>query len=210
MSSGTGSRPYHHGRLRDSLVDAGLELAAASGPEAVVLRAVTRKAGVSHNAAYRHFSDHQDLLNAVADRCMTELADLMRVRSAQVRERDPRRRAGAELRAIGRAYIEFALAEPGLFRTAFALHKDPEAAPPRPVPQDEERLGPYELLSARLDRLVEVGALSPERRPGAEYAAWAAVHGMSMLLVEGPLADLPAAERDRAIDVVLDVIGRGL
>src|SRR5690242_2928199 len=90
-------RPYHHGRLRESLVDAGYELARVSGPEAVVLRAVTRAAGVSHNAAYRHFEDHQQLLNAVADRCMGELADLMRRGAARVRERDPRRRAAAEL-----------------------------------------------------------------------------------------------------------------
>src|SRR5690349_270783 len=119
------ARPYHHGRLRESLVDAGLELARESGPEAVVLRAVTRASGVSHNAAYRHFADHQDLLNAVAERCMRRLADLMRARSAEVRTRDPKRRAEAQLRAIGRAYVEFALSEPGLFRTAFAIRPDP-------------------------------------------------------------------------------------
>jgi AcrR family transcriptional regulator len=210
MPPESGSRPYHHGRLRESLVDAGLELARANGPDAVVLRAATRAAGVSHNAAYRHFADHQDLLNAVAERCMTQLADLMRRRAGEVRERDPRRRARADLRAIGRAYVEFALAEPGWFRTAFALHTDPAAEPIRTLASDDDDLGPYELLSARLDRLVAVGVIPPERRPGAEYAAWSAVHGMAMLLVSGPLRNLPAAERDRAVDVVLDVVSRGL
>lgn len=208
----TPTRPYHHGDLRAGLVDAGVELARAEGPEALQLRAVTRAVGVSHNAAYRHFHDHQDLVNAVAERCMAELATLMRAGIASVRTRDRRRRAIAQLSAIGRAYIEFAVAEPGWFRTAFAIRAtdgpDGTAGPATPTTDDER--GPYELLTAALDRLVEVGALAPERRPGAEHAAWSAVHGMSVLLVEGPLRDLPPDERDRAITVVLDVVERGL
>ena len=62
------SRPYHHGNLRETLVAAGVELARTGGPDAVVLRAVSRQAGVSHNAAYRHFADHDELLAAVAAR----------------------------------------------------------------------------------------------------------------------------------------------
>ena len=59
-------RPYHHGNLRETLIDAGTELARTGGPTAVVLRAVSREANVSHNAAYRHFADHEDLLAAVS------------------------------------------------------------------------------------------------------------------------------------------------
>jgi AcrR family transcriptional regulator len=203
------ARPYHHGNLRQSLVDAGYELARAQGPQAVVLRAVTRAAGVSHNAAYRHFADHHELLTAVAERCMGELADLMRTRTAEVHETDPRMQAAMQLGAVGRAYIDFALTEPGLFRTAFATREHP----PPPIEaesRDEAELGPFELLSARLDRLVEVGILPPERRPGAEYAAWASVHGISMLLVDGPLQAVPEAERERAISIALAVVARGL
>ena len=210
-SSEAAGRRYHHGNLRQSLVEAGYELARAQGPEAVVLRAVSRAAGVSHNAAYRHFADHQDLLNAVAERCMADLADLMRRGTRKVRERDPKRRAFAELRAIGRAYIEFAVTEPGLFLTAFALKEHP-TLPSEPVvrPEGEAGLGPFELLGAALDRLVDVGAMPAERRPGAEFAAWATVHGLSMLLVDGPLKGLPPAERERAVGIALDVVKRGL
>jgi len=203
------ARPYHHGNLRESLVEAGYELARAQGPEAVVLRAVTRAAGVSHNAAYRHFADHQELLNAVADRCMTDLADLMRKRTKEVREKGTQARAARELGAVGRAYIEFAVTEPGLFRTAFATREHP-SPPDEPESRDDAELSPYELLSARLDRLVEVGILPAERRPGAEYAAWASVHGLSMLLVDGPLKVVPEAERERAISIALEVVARGL
>ena len=71
-------------------------------------------------------------------------------------------------------------------------------------------MGPFELLSQRLDELVTVGAMPAERRPGAEYAAWSSVHGLSALLTSGPLRELPVEERERALIFVLDVTAAGL
>src|SRR5436305_9833089 len=68
---------YHHGNLRAALIDAGVELAQAGGPDAVVVREASRRVGVSHNAAYRHFPDRDTLVRAVAERSMGELAGLM-------------------------------------------------------------------------------------------------------------------------------------
>jgi AcrR family transcriptional regulator len=202
-------RSYHHGNLREALVEAGVELARTGGPGAVLLRAASRQAGVSHNAAYRHFANQEDLVAAVAERCMTQLGLLMIERSDQVTARGPVQRARARLEAVGRAYIDFARTEPGWFRTAFSSA--------RPHPMDEsthasadQTISPYRLLSARLDELVDVGALTPQRRRGAEYAAWSAVHGLSSLLLDGPLRDLPEPEVDYAISTVLAVINRGL
>ncbi|MEV7028092.1 helix-turn-helix domain-containing protein, partial [Kitasatospora sp. NPDC093558] len=70
-------RGYHHGGLREALIEAGVALARTGGPDAVVLRAASRAAGVSHNAAYRHFADHEDLIAAVGERCMHQLGRLM-------------------------------------------------------------------------------------------------------------------------------------
>jgi AcrR family transcriptional regulator len=202
-------RSYHHGNLREALVAAGVELARTGGPGAVLLRAASRQAGVSHNAAYRHFATQEDLVAAVAERCMTQLGLLMIERSDQVTARGPVQRARARLEAIGRAYIDFARTEPGWFRTAFSSA--------RPHPMDEsthasadQTISPYRLLGARLDELVDVGALTPQRRRGAEYAAWSAVHGLSSLLLDGPLRDLPEPEIEYAISTVLAVINRGL
>src|SRR3954454_5739272 len=89
------TRRYHHGNLRTALVDAGVELARTGGPNAVVLRAASREAGVSHNAVYRHFASQEDLLAAVAQGCMVRLSELMTERTEQVRTRDRVRRAGA-------------------------------------------------------------------------------------------------------------------
>jgi len=208
-------RGYHHGHLREALVNAGVELARAGGPNAVQLRAVTREAGVSPSAAYRHFANQQDLLAAVADRCMTQLGLLMIQRSNQVTARGPVRRARARLEAIGRAYIDFARTEPGWFRTAFSSARPHPADRPGRQPSRADRsdaeqaTSPYLILGARLDELVDAGALTPQRRQGAEFAAWSAVHGLSSLLLDGPLRDLPEPQVDYAISTVLAAIGSG-
>jgi len=203
-------RGYHHGNLREALVEAGVELARVGGPGAVLLRAASRQAGVSHNAAYRHFANQEDLLAAVAERCMSRLGELMIERSGRVTVRGPVRRARARLEAIGRAYIDFARTEPGWFRTAFSSARhDPDGGPDESAAADDAT-NPYLILGARLDELVEVGALTPERRRGAEFAAWSAVHGLSSLLLDGPLRDLPEAQVEPAIGVVLGVVNRGL
>jgi len=112
---------YHHGNLRQALFEHAVELARVGGPDAVALRDVQREAGVSNSAAYRHYSDRQALLSAVQVYGMTRLGDAMLASLAKVPNRGPHsRRAQARLRATGQAYIDFALAEPGLFRTAFA------------------------------------------------------------------------------------------
>ena len=209
MPADGAARPYHHGQLRDALVDAGLQLARTGGPDAVVLRAVTRAAGVSHNAAYRHFADRDSLLRAICERCMSRIATLMEQRIAEVTETEPQVTAWARLGALGRAYVEFATTEVGWFRTAFAVPDTMETFHPSEG-VGPGGLGPYDMLGAGLDGLVEVGAVPAERRPGLEYAAWSAVHGLSTLLIDGPLRALPAAEREQALEVVLASVARGL
>lgn len=196
--------PYHHGNLREALVLAGVELARKGGPESVTLREASRAAGVSHNAAYRHFADRDDLLRAVCEQCMTALAALMDTRLNQLGQGRGVRQAWDRLRAVGRAYIDFALAEPGMFRTAFGVPTTAEALEP-----SLER-HPYGILSACLDNLVDVGALDPSDRPGAELAPWSAVHGLASLLVDGPLKGMSIAEREAAIDRVLGMGVKGL
>jgi AcrR family transcriptional regulator len=218
-------RGYHHGNLREALLDAGVELARRGGPSAVLLRAVTREAGVSHNAAYRHFANQEDLLAAVAERCMGLLGQLMIDRSSQVKVRGAVRRAEDRLEAIGRAYIDFARSEPGWFRTAFNSARPhgtglPGSQPAGPAADgqpgrtggsdDEQTTSPFLILGAHLDQLVALGALAPARRQGAQFAAWSGVHGLSSLLLDGPLRDLPEHQVGYAIGAVLDGLGRAL
>jgi AcrR family transcriptional regulator len=199
------AQPYHHGNLRPVLVDTAVELARSTGPEGVVLREVARRAGVSHNAAYRHFEDRAALLAEVADRAMAALEGAMRARADAVTIDDPVARAVRRLGETGRAYVEFALAEPGLFAVAFAspdtvaAHRDPDTV-----------TGPYSFLNSVLDDLVEVGAVTPEHRQGADAACWAMVHGFAELHVHGPLRGVPADAREEMLEAVLGVVQRGL
>jgi len=205
----TRAQPYHHGNLRPVLVDTAVELARSTGPDGVVLREVARRAGVSHNAAYRHFSDRAALLAEVSDRAYADLERAMLDRIATVTEDDPRERGFARLRETGRAYVDYAIREPGLFTTAFTApestgsHTDPPA-------ETQEPTGPYGVLNQVLDELVAAGAVSPERRLGADLACWSAVHGFSDLVVHGPLREVPPDLRDAALEIVLDVVRRGL
>jgi AcrR family transcriptional regulator len=202
-------QPYHHGNLRPVLVDTAVELARSTGPDGVVLREVARRAGVSHNAAYRHFSDRAALLAEVSGCAMGDLERAMSERIAAVTIRDPVARALERLRETGRAYVDFALAEPGLFAVAFSA---PDPSPEAPPGHEDARTstGPYAVLNGVLDELVACGAVTPARREGADVACWAIVHGFADLIVHGPLRGVPAELRAPLLESVLDVIGRGL
>ena len=104
---------------------------------------------------------------------------------------------------------KFAQTEPGLFRTAFAVPGEPETTS-NPAMAGRSGLNPFQLLGGALDRLVEAGVLPPERRPGAEYLAWSAVHGLAMLALEGPLRRLTRAQIRDIGQRLLDMVEKGL
>jgi AcrR family transcriptional regulator len=192
---------YHHGDLRSALVEAAVGAARAGGAEAVGLNRLAAATGVSASAAYRHFPGGiEELLTAVGDVARAGLADRIVLRTGQTRgSRDPAVAARRRFRASGEAYVEYVLEEPGLFQVACRYDEG------RRTPD-----GPYALLQRCIDDLVDTGVLPPRRRAEAAEAAWSAVHGVSVLLTEGPLRRLPA-ERQRAVVArVLDVVERGL
>ncbi|MDW3686830.1 TetR/AcrR family transcriptional regulator [Cupriavidus sp. CV2] len=203
---------YRHGDLRRALLDAGMELARDGGPDAVVLREATRRAGVVPNAAYRHFASRQDLLQAVRAAALAAMAQAIEAELAALDDSAPPADfARASLRAVGTGYMQFALAEPGLFRTAFSVPDEREGVPV-PDKAGDSGLNPYQLLGAALDRMVAAGVLPAARRPGAEYLAWSAVHGLSMLVIDGPLR-MVAMSPGQAHQIgqrLLDMVEKGL
>lgn len=205
----TARATYRHGDLRRSLIDAGVALARDGGADAVVLREATRRAGVSPNAAYRHFSDRDDLVGAVSDAAQGLAAAAIEAELAAVPPADDIESAQERLRAVGIGYLRFAREEPGLFRVAFGVPGGLDRA------FVAEKAGPggaspFGLLAGVLDELVRVGALPAERRPASELLAWSAVHGLAMLVLEGPLHELDDEVRVMAGRRVVEMVVRGL
>jgi AcrR family transcriptional regulator len=192
---------YHHGDLRASLVQAGVAAAREGGEAAVGLNRLAAQVGVSASAAYRHFPGGlEDLLVAVGDVGRAGLAERIAESVGSTRpSRDPATRARRRFRASGQAYVDYVVAEPGLFQVA--SRHDQGRAP---------GADPYALLEERIDELVAAGVLPAGRRAGAAVAAWAAVHGLAVLLTEGPLRRLPAGRRTALVERTLDTVERGL
>ncbi len=204
-------KTFRHGDLRRALLQAGIELARGGGPQAVVLREATRSVGVAPNAAYRHFSSHRDLLQAVRAAALSSLANAIEAEIVMVRRRksSPAESARATLRAVGTGYLKFALTETGLFRTAF-LTPDPVEDDVDAAKVGKSGLNPFQLLGSALDQLVETGVLPKERRQGAEYLAWSAVHGLAFLIIEGPLNGASEREIRALSERVLQMVEKGL
>ena len=165
-------------------------MARSGGPNAVILREATRQAGVSPNAAYRHFANQAELLDAVRSACFSQLAAAMEDEMKKCHPgRNPQAFARKSLRAVGMGYLGFAMREPGMFRTAFSV--SPPVHSPDPANTASMGLNPFQLLSLALDRMLESGLLSKRARQDAEYLAWSTVHGLALLVLEGPLHQMP-------------------
>jgi AcrR family transcriptional regulator len=206
-----GRTGYHHGDLPNALADAATDLARSGGPEAVVLREAARRVGVSAAAAYRHYVGHGELLQAVKHRALAALAEAMEAGLDSGEPLgDPAGDAMRRFRNLGRAYVDFALTNPGLFHTAFCRSERSESRSAGDVTARIEASRPYQILSGSLDELVATGQLAPGRRAVAPVAFWAAVHGLATLLVDGPLAALPPPEQAVAIRRTLDILIDGI
>jgi AcrR family transcriptional regulator len=195
--------PYHHGNLRDALVEAAVDVVREGGPEALSLRELARRVGVSHAAAYRHFADREALVDVVADRALEGLVSRVHRRVDTVDEADPVTAARRRLVEIGVGYVEFALAESGLFRLLFTAYPSPPDGK-GDVPGED----PYGMLNAALDDLITVGFIDADLRAGADVTCWSAVHGFAVLNVEGPLRALSAEERNATLSGLLLGIDR--
>ncbi|WMX44126.1 TetR/AcrR family transcriptional regulator [Streptomyces roseicoloratus] len=210
MAAISGGKTYHHGDLRNALIGAAVDLACEGGPERVVLREAARRVGVSPTAAYRHFEGRCELLAAVRDHARRALADSMERAAARVPGADdPALAAEARLAAVCRGYVAFAVEQPGLYRSAFGA--------PRTAPGDGDHgaeggtaeVRAFTLLTDALGAVAATARPPRASRPAADAAAWSAVHGLSLLLLEGPLRRLPAQRRDDVVDSTLAMVVSG-
>jgi AcrR family transcriptional regulator len=188
-------RPYHHGDLRNALIQAAQALLAERGADDFSLREVARRAGVSPAAPAHHFGDAQGLLTAVATLAFEELAQALR---------DGRARGGADprasLREQGVEYVQFALRHPGPFRLMFrdGINKDDE----------QLAASANEAFMVLADGIRAAFGLAPDAPLDADQwtalvALWSAVHGYAHLAIAGRFDRLGGVGRERFVDATL-------
>jgi AcrR family transcriptional regulator len=170
-------RPYHHGSLRQTLIESALGLIAEVGPQAFTLREVARRAKVSHNAPYRHFRDKDELLAALAADGFERLTGYMtRSAAAGMTALD-------RFRLSGRGYVEFALEWPQHFQVMFDL---PDCSAKYPE-YDGAGKAAFDTLLGFVETAQADGGLPAGDPHPLALLAWSVVHGIAKLAVSGHL-----------------------
>lgn len=176
---------YHHGDLHRALLDAALEVLSAEGSSALTLREVARRAGVTHAAPYRHFTDKQALLAAVAEEGFRMLAAEMG-KAAAAHPDDP----GRGLQEIGAAYVRFATSQRAHFQVMFGNHVDWSCKHPQLEESADTAFG---VLLAQVQACQAGRLIRPGDPQVPALCAWSMVHGLSELIANGQLSALELA-----------------
>jgi AcrR family transcriptional regulator len=171
------SKPYHHGNLREALLEAAIRLIAEVGPTALTLREVARRAGVSHNAPYRHFRDRDDLMAAVAAQGFRELTQAMMDAAGE------RTDALDRLKFAGLGYVTFALRRPEHFTVMFDAPISNRKHPDSAAAAEQA----FATLMSFVKGCQDAGRLPSEDLRQLALLAWTMVHGIAKLAITGRL-----------------------
>jgi AcrR family transcriptional regulator len=184
------SEPYHHANLRQTLLDAAVTLIGEVGPRAFTLREVARRAGVSHNAPYRHFASKDELLAEVAAEGFDRLATSMQ--KSMARATSPLER----LQECGCGYVAFALHWPQHFLVMFDL---PQATAGHEKHQAAGQ-NAFDVLQGCIAAAQQSGDLSIGDPLPLAWTAWSLVHGIAKLDTSGnlPLDSISTIEFTRS------------
>jgi AcrR family transcriptional regulator len=188
-----GFRERHRDEVRRSILQAAGEAFSRHGYEAVSMRGIAESIGLSHGSIYGYFADKEAIFDALSEESFARLAEALR---AIGRKRDP----VSFLRAAGRAYVEFGLRNPGAYEFAFVLRRPgAEAAKPHLA---------YDYLRAAVQRCIDAGRFRLRDADAAGQALWAAVHGVTALLIARP--SFPWTSKKALIGRVVDSAVDGL
>jgi AcrR family transcriptional regulator len=186
---------YHHGHLKEQLLEAVRQLVEEKGPDSFSIAEACRRAGVSTAAPYKHFRDRDEILRGVVLAAMHRMGEAMQAAADAHPPGDPER-----VVALGKSYIDFARNEPGVFTLMFGLTgshaDDAELA--------EEGQGKFEIVCRVVAEHLRLPSDHPEVSARA-YALWCAVHGHAFLVLDGK-ADKTKISVDE--DAYLRLVGR--
>ncbi|HKG93971.1 MAG TPA: TetR/AcrR family transcriptional regulator [Gemmatimonadaceae bacterium] len=202
------ARPYHHGDLRRALVDAALALLREHGLEALTLRAVARAAGVSQTAPYRHFADRAALLAGVAEDGFRRLyTRMLRAVGAPI---SPGHTERSGLQRLALEYLRFALEHPAEYRLMFGDELAGHAPAALPPAFGEARESVFALLRGGIVRLQELGLVRAGDPAAMALSAWALVHGLAMLSLDGQVRRAGAPPPEELALTATDLMMHGM
>ena len=173
-------KAYHHGDLKNALIEAGADILSREGVSALSLRKVAQKAGVSHAAPYAHFTDKQALIAAISTEGYKQLYEQI----AQVAERyrsDPLRR----FVEASWAYVQFALDQPDQFKVTLSGMIEKEQDYPAFVEISKQTFG---LVVEVVEQCQQAGILRPGAADLTAVSVWALIHGFVTLLMENQIS----------------------
>jgi AcrR family transcriptional regulator len=206
LKSTSDARPYHHGNLQRAILNAAFDVLSESQSTEFSLRELARRAGVSHNAPYKHFADKREMLAAVSAVGFERLADEMH--KAQAGPMGPRER----LVVLMRAYVRSGVTNPALYRLMFGglLTEEGNRRPPI------ERNAAYEMRSLVVAAIVDgaLGYTVPDTIENARQietvvlTIWSHMHGLTLLLIDGLVGPIDAA--DELTEISLHALIKGL
>ena len=192
-------RPYHHGNLHRALLDEALATIRDQGVQGLTLREIGARLGVSRSALYRHFADKRALLTAVA------VEGFRTLRQGLVSAWEDGGRGDAAFRAMGVAYIRFAIANPSHYRVMFSGFVNGE---PRDPELATEGMGAFQALVDALATLQRDGSVRDDDTVLMARHVWALVHGVAMLGIDGQLPEPGAVEQ--LMEYALDRLDSGI
>lgn len=206
------------GNLRQELIAAALRITNEKGAEAITMRGLGQEIGVSRTAPYGYFKNKRDLLHAVAEEGFRTIE---RFNAELLSRAEPN--ALYTLEAFGRAYVGFALDNPGLYRLMFGDEVIGEDRPPAMVEATDRAFG---YLLAAFERGQKQGRIKPGNAFAMASVMWSIMHGLSSLLIDGQLpayarhhggeklppgvADDPRRVSGLVLDQAVEVLMRGI
>jgi AcrR family transcriptional regulator len=173
-------KKYHHGDLKNALIEAGVDILSTEGVNGLSLRKVAARAGVSHAAPYAHFPDKQALIAAISTEGFRHLYERVRTAS-EAYQNDPQK----QLVETAWAYVRFALDDPAHFKVIFSGVLEHEKDYPEFVEISQDS---FRLVVILVERCQAAGVLRPGPADEMAFSVWSIVHGFIALILEGQIS----------------------